>query len=120
MRCFELIKGLDENMQAKSIITSGGGARSPVWRQIQADIFQLPVRTVSGSAEGGAYGAALVAGVGTGVWNDLAEACSVLKTETETMPNPDLKDRYRELFEIYKGLYPALKASFDRLSGGAL
>jgi hypothetical protein len=36
------------------------------------------------------------------------------------MPNPDLKDRYRELFEIYKGLYPALKASFDRLSGGAL
>jgi xylulokinase len=117
---FELIKGLDENMQAKSIITSGGGARSPVWRQIQADIFQLPVRTVSGSAEGGAYGAALVAGVGTGVWNDLAEACGVLKTETETMPNPDLKDRYRELFEIYKGLYPALKASFDRLSGGAL
>lgn len=114
--CTELINTLDRRMRITSIITSGGGSRSPVWRRIQADVFQLPVRTLSGSGEGGAYGAAIVAGVGCGVWNSLAEAAENLKTETETLPNPQMAGVYEELYEVYKESYPALKSVFDKLA----
>jgi xylulokinase len=56
---YELIIDMDKNLAVSEIRTSGGGSTSTIWRQIHADIFQLPVRTVSGSSEGGAYGAAL-------------------------------------------------------------
>jgi sugar (pentulose or hexulose) kinase len=65
---------MDEGIKPEKVIISGGGAMSPLWRQIAADVFNLPVVTVSGSGEGGAYGAALVAGVGVGMWSDLVEA----------------------------------------------
>ena len=55
----------------EKVYTSGGGSVSPLWRQMQADIFDLPVYTMSASGEGGAYGAILVDGVGAGVWGSL-------------------------------------------------
>ena len=64
---FELIIPMQASVA--EIRTSGGGSASPLWRQIQADLFQCPVTTVTGSAEGGAYGAALVAGTGVGIWS---------------------------------------------------
>lgn len=70
----ERIFAMDPDMKPEKIILSGGGAKSEVWRQMAADIFGLPVATISGSGEGGAYGAALVAGVGLGLWKDLVEA----------------------------------------------
>ncbi len=98
------------------IRTSGGGSLSPLWRQIQADVFQCPVTTVSGSREGAAYGAALVAGVGVGIWPSVEEAVEVLRIETETGPNPQNGEVYEGLYRIYRGLYGALKPSFDALS----
>ena len=62
------------------IRTSGGGALSDLWRQIHADVFNQEVVTVSGSAEGGAYGAALVAGAGAGICDDLQPAVSGLSS----------------------------------------
>ena len=59
---YDLIKEAKPDMQPKAVISSGGGSKSKVWRQIQADIFDLPVKTLTGAAEGGAYGAAVVAG----------------------------------------------------------
>ena len=55
----------------EKIYSSGGGSASALWRQMQADIFDLPVYTMSASSEGGAYGAVMVAGVGAGVWKNL-------------------------------------------------
>ena len=101
---------------SEKVYTSGGGAASPLWRQMQADIFNLPVYTMSAASEGGAYGAVMVAGVGAGVWKNLTEATSILQVETETLPNPANQAAYQEAFERYSALYPALKPVHDRFS----
>ena len=98
------------------IRTSGGGALSSLWRQIHADVFDREVITVSGSAEGGAYGAALVAGAGVGIWPSVAEASQVVAAETNARPIPEHVAVYQRLFPIYSGFYKALKESFDRIA----
>lgn len=113
---YDLIINMDKNLAVNEIRTSGGGSSSLLWRQIIADIFQLPVKTVSGSKEGGAYGAALVAGTGCGVWSSMEEATKVLKVETELLPDKKNKGIYTQLYEVYAKLYSNLKEGFDALS----
>jgi xylulokinase len=98
------------------VIVSGGGSASPLWRQIISDIFQLPVHTLAGGGEGGAYGACLVGGVGIGMWKNLEEACSHIKTDTIDEPNLNNKAIYDELFGIYNDMYTTLKPIYDRLA----
>lgn len=98
------------------IRTSGGGALSKLWRQIHADVFNSEVLTMSGSGEGGAYGAALVAGVGVGIWPSVEEAVKALKVETKTSPIPKNVEIYDGLFKIYQGLYRSLKSTFGQIS----
>lgn len=98
------------------IETSGGGAQSSLWRQIHADIFKKDVFTVSGSREGAAYGAAIVAGVGMNVWPDFKEASNLLTIETETGPNEKNYHLYDNYFRIYKSYYDILRSSFEQLS----
>lgn len=98
--------------QNEKIYTSGGGAASPLWRQMQADVFNLPVYTMSAASEGGAYGAVLVAGVGAGLWKNLTEAVQVIRPETECLPDAKNQAGYRKSYELYKKLYPALKAVY--------
>ncbi len=93
----------------EKVYTSGGGSQSPLWRQMQADIFDLPVYTMSAASEGGAYGAVLVAGVGAGVWKDLDEAASILKVETETLPIRENQKGYMDSYQVYSALYAQLK-----------
>lgn len=100
------------------IIVSGGGSNSPLWRQIISDVFQLPVVTVSGAREGGAYGACLVGGVAAGVWGNLREACDVLSEETHNDPSASNSGIYDDMFGIYNDMVPALKPMFDRISAG--
>ncbi len=97
----------------EKVYTSGGGSVSPLWRQMQADIFDLPVYTMSAASEGGAYGAVMVAGVGAGVWKNLSEAVQILKVETETLPIRENQKRYQDSFEIYRQIYGAMKPVFD-------
>lgn len=106
----------DFGVSLTQIRTSGGGAASGLWRQIHADIFNSEVITVRGSNEGGAYGAAFVAGTGVGLWPSVEEAVRALRVETRTHPIAAHVERYRQLFEVYRGLYPALKPSFDRIA----
>ena len=70
----------------------------------------------AGSGEGGAYGAALVAGVGVGIWKDLIEASSVLREETRTLPIPENVAVYDKTFALYDKVYLALKDSFKELT----
>ena len=97
----------------EKVYASGGGSVSPLWRQMQADIFNLPVYTMSAASEGGAYGAILVAGVGAGIWKNLGEAVKVIRSETETLPNPENQAAYNDTYEIYGKLYHALKPVYD-------
>ncbi len=97
------------------VATSGGGAQSNVWRQIHADVFKMRVETVSGSREGAAYGAAVVAGVGTGLWSNFKEAASLLTVESVNKPNRENFEAYDRLYSIYHGLYSQLRDSFKRI-----
>jgi xylulokinase len=101
------------------IATSGGGAQSPLWRQIHADIFKKRVVTVSGSIGGAAYGAALVAGVGLKVWPDFETACRQLAIQSDTAPDPSHFQLYDRHYELYRSFYPLLKPGFTALSAGA-
>jgi len=110
----EVIKEM--GVPLNQIRTSGGGALSKLWRQIQADVFNSEVFTMSHSAEGGAYGAALVAGVGIGIWSTIEDAVKELKVETRSVPIPENVSVYDGLFQVYRKLYGALKNTFDQIS----
>jgi len=113
---YELIKSATPSLKPAEVLSSGGASKSKVWRQIQADIFNLPVKTQTGAAEGGAYGAAVVAGVGAGVWRDIEHAAEALEDETLTMPIPENVAKYEKLYQTYQGLYADLKDRFKELS----
>ncbi len=86
----------------------GGGARGPLWRQIQADVYGHAVEILT-AEEGGAFGAALMAGVGAGHWRDLDAACAAGITVAETVsPDPQAVTAYQSGYQAWRKLYPAL------------
>jgi len=94
----------------------GGGAKSSVWCQITADILRLKVEKIEAS-EGPAFGAAILAMVGAGLYKNVEEACGKLITTTETfLPNEKTAKLYDNCYPIYKNLYSALKDSFHRIA----
>ncbi|HEU4507178.1 MAG TPA: xylulokinase [Pyrinomonadaceae bacterium] len=100
----------------EQIRVSGGGAKSPLWRQILADTLEAELVTVN-TTEGAAFGAALLAGVGAGVWSDVDEACAeIIVVEDRVTVTADNADRYGFIYERYKALYPALRSTFHALS----
>jgi len=93
---------------------SGGGAKSALWRQILADVFQAELVTVN-TAEGAAYGAALLAAVGTGAFNSVEEACQATINITGVTSPGDQSAIYQELYPLYRELYPTLKPIFHKM-----
>jgi xylulokinase len=93
-----------------SIRLGGGGARSPLWRQIQADVYGRPVDTVKAD-EGAAYGAAILAAVGARHWPTVDAACDALvRRATVTAPQPDVSTLMNDRYAAYRRLYPALRS----------
>jgi xylulokinase len=96
-----------------SIRLGGGGARSPLWRQIQADVYGYEVEIVA-AEEGAAYGAAILAGVGDGAWNSVDEACdSVVRVATRIAPDQAASKTMQRSYRTYRNLYPALRAALE-------
>ena len=94
----------------------GGGAQSPLWRQMLADAFNAPVHTLE-TEEGPAHGAALMAGVGLGVWPSVAQACEAsIKTAGVTEPDPGAAAAYQELGDILASTYESLRGPFASLA----
>lgn len=94
----------------------GGGARSDLWRQIQADVYGHEVEILA-AEEGAAYGGALLAGVGAKWWNSVEEACdAVVKVQKRVKPDPSAAAAIGKQYENYRMLYPALKPLFARLA----
>ncbi len=105
----------DLGVSIGNVRANGGGARSEVWRQIMADVFDFPLSTI-GVDEGPALGAALLAGVGAGVYSSIEEACSaVVKVAGTTPVIKENAETYARSYEVYRNLYPALKDSFHAL-----
>jgi xylulokinase len=92
----------------REVRLGGGGARASLWRQIQADVYGQTVSTVK-AEEGAAYGAAILAGVGAGMWTDVESACrEVVQINQRCDPNPADAKRMDEQYETYRRIYPAL------------
>ncbi|NQT81680.1 xylulokinase [bacterium] len=112
--CLDLFRELGVN--PGKIVLSGGGATSALWRQIQADVYNREVLTVN-TCEEAATGSAILAGVGVGIYPSVQQACAELvKPESSTSPHPENANRYAELHELYRSLYPLLKDSFHKLA----
>ena len=88
-----------------------------MWRQILASALNAELVTVN-TTEGGAYGAALLAGVGAGAWSDVTSACKAcIKITGSTGPDESQTEAYEKAYTIYQELYPSLKESFAKLGG---
>ncbi len=104
-----------EEMQipVTSIRLGGGGARSPLWRQIQADAYAHEVEIVA-AEEGAAYGAAILAGVGAGGWSSVDEACDKVVRVAARIPAKQTDSKTMERgYATYRKIYPALRQVFD-------
>jgi xylulokinase len=104
------------NIPITQVRASGGGARSAFWRQLQADIYKLPV-VITNASEGPAYGVALLAGVGTGVWKSVEEACkSSIKQIEKVPPSKKTQAVYDRNYAVYRKLYFDLKERFGEMA----
>lgn len=107
---------MEENgVVSQKIIASGGGAKSPLWLQIQADIFEKEI-VVTQTEEEACLGACLIAGIGAGIFHDPADACQrlVKLQDRHYEPISSNVEIYRQRYEIYRELYPQLKDLMKR------
>jgi len=101
-------------VEIKQVRASGGGSKSPFWRQIQADIFNVEVVTTN-IDEGPGAGAAILAMVGAGYYSSVEEACKeIIKPLSKTEPIKHNAELYEDIYGIYRSLYPALKDTFGK------
>ena len=113
--CLKLVRSARPHAAAEARV-SGGGARSRLWRSILANVLDTSVAPVVAD-EGAAFGAALLAGVGVGVWGDVREACAeTIRLGEPTTPDPAVVALYDRYGAVYRELYPALRGQFQRLS----
>lgn len=100
----------------KQIRASGGGSKSPLWRQIQADVFGQKVVTIN-AEQGPAYGVALLAAVGAGAFKNVAEACAAtIRVVSETPLDKQAKKVYDRGFPVYQNLYRSLRKDFKKIA----
>ena len=112
--CLEIISGM--GVSISEVRASGGGGKSPLWKQMQADIFGSPITTIN-SSEGPALGVALLAGVGTGVYSSVAQACdTAIKVKKVQNPDMELYSKYCKFYELYGQLSRSLKKDYKDLA----
>ena len=114
-QCIEVCGEL--GLEAKTMVASGGGARSAPWLQIQADVFGIPLK-VADTEEQAGLGAAIAAGVGAGVYRDIEEGCAaVVKYKDFTVvPNVQNHKAYEEYYQLFKDTYAAGKDVLQRVT----
>jgi xylulokinase len=100
----------------REIRNTGGGSRSPFWRQMQADVFRAPLMGMA-IDEGAAFGAALLGGVAGGVWPDVPAACAAaVRTKEPVKPDRKASSVYSRYYRVYRSLYRSLKRDFARIA----
>jgi xylulokinase len=112
--CLDIIEEL--GVAVESVRVSGGGARSPFWRRLLADIFNKKVVTLE-TQEGSAYGAALLALAGSGEYGSVPEVCRAAIREVDSLePRPAEAAYYAKAHQVYQAIYPALKPVYDQIA----
>lgn len=112
----QILKMRQLGVQVSEVRCAGGGAKSSFWRQLQANCYGARTVTVE-TENASAFGAALLAGVGVGVWDSVEEACdSTIRTREKLLPQKRWTDFYGERHHVYQELYRALKSTFPKIS----
>ncbi len=108
MQCIEVCSGL--GLSPQYMVASGGGAKSAPWLQIQSDIYGMPLK-ISKTSEQAAYGAAIAAAVGAGIYESVSAACAELVQYEERITEPNMANHeiYKEYYKLYKNIYKASK-----------
>lgn len=113
-QCLDVFREM--GVDVSDMAVCGGGGRSPFWRQMLADVYGCPVKTVAPAA-GPALGAAILAGVGTGAYASVSEGCAAaVRVGTVQQPDEAAGAAYENYYQLYRGLYPALRDSFHQLA----
>lgn len=109
--CLDILHEM--GIEVKEVRVSGGGAKSKLWKQMQADIFEMDVWTLN-SKEGPAFGAAILAAVGAGEYQKVEEACDTMIQKVDSCrPNEKLFEIYRRTYKLYNSIYPRIKDLFN-------
>jgi xylulokinase len=109
----EIMRGL--GVAPGEVRATGGGARHPLWLELQADVYGIPVVRTAAD-EGPAYGAALLAGVAAGVFTDVDDACARVALRPEVVePDAARRAAYEERYAVFRELYPATASLAHRL-----
>ena len=104
----------DANIQVKGIIASGGASNSDTWNQIKADVLGKPILTIK-DQDSGCLGAAILAGVGAGIYKSIDLACKqIIKKGKEYIPDSNNTKIYNQYYQIYNDLYKNLKPLFEK------
>lgn len=112
--CLEIIREM--GIDVSEVRASGGGGKSKLWRQMQADVFGIDINTIN-SSEGPALGVALLAGVGSGVYDNVPQACdATIKVMNMQTADKSLSEKYEKFYAIYRNLYKSLKNDFKDLA----
>ena len=112
--CNEILQEM--GVDVTQMMACGGGGKSPVWRQMLADLYNCTVKTVR-QEEGPALGAAILAGVGCGIYPSVEKACEMLISEkSRTEPEPALSEIYGRYHKVYQNLYSSLKQNYKDLA----
>lgn len=113
--CLDVLREM--GVAPNEMMGCGGGAKSPLWRQMLADVYGCNVKTASVANEGPALGVAILAGVGSGEYSSVTEACKkIVIPDSNCIPNSENTSKYEDFYKIYLGLYPVLKDSFAELA----
>jgi xylulokinase len=107
---------LQSGVRPQSVVASGGGAASPLWRQILADVFNREVTTLENSEIAGAIGAGILAGVAVGLWPSAFHASERIRSNTINTPHKSHVSLYEQLYKIFRQQRIVLKPTFDNLS----
>ena len=110
----ELMREL--GIRTSHVVASGGGAKSAFWLQMMADMFASRIQLVN-ATEGAAYGAAILASVGAGIYDTVEDACAAcIRVTGTTDPERSTADIYNRFYPRYRALYPALREEFARIA----
>mgnify|MGYP004628896463 CR=1 FL=1 len=109
--CLEVLK--DNNVSVRDMTIIGGGSKSGVWREILSGVFNLPIKT-SNCSDGAALGAAILAGVGVGIYESIDAACESI-VKYSSLSKEDNPEEYDKFYALYRKLYFSLKNDFREL-----
>ena len=112
--CAEVMRECDAPMA--SMMLAGGGARSGLWPDMLASIFNLTTHVHHMPGETTALGAAIAAGVGVGIFKGYAEAAKVIRSRSTHVPNPQWRAVYEQVYPIYADIYDRIKPLNDRIT----